>query len=65
MFDRDDFDCSGHKHRRLICLFGRAECDVSYDCEHAVGGGVGDCEARDGRGEEERESAFCRRIGLM
>ena len=35
-----------------------AECDVSDDCEYAVGGRVGDCEARDGTGEEEREGAF-------
>lgn len=28
------------------------ECDVSNDCEYAVGGRIGDCEARNGTGEE-------------
>ena len=38
--------------RLTIC---RTECDVSDDCEYAVGGGAGDCEARNGRGEKEEE----------
>lgn len=36
----------------LIVCFVLAGCHVSDDCEHALRSGAGDCEARNGTGEE-------------
>lgn len=41
-----------------MLIISPAECDLSNDCEYALGGRVGYCEARNGPEEEEREVAF-------
>ena len=49
---------TGNPGNHLYADVGLTECDVSHDCEYALGGRVGDCEARNGTREEEREGAF-------